>query len=362
MDLIDRLIELSAKIAREKDQIITEEAAKTAWVMPFLMHLGYDIYNPSEVIPEFTTDVGTKKGEKVDYCIQVDGQPVMLIECKAPNSTLSINHATQLYRYFSVTKVRFAILTNGTSYQFYTDLEEPNKMDDRPFFEFNLLEVKDTVVDELKKFAKVGFDVDRILATASELKYIRELKRIILQQMNNPTDEFVKLIISEVYSSPKTQSVVKQFAEMIKRAYQQLLTERINERLKSALNDEMTELSTTQPVSEPDIAQETNNGVVTTDEEVEAFMMIKVILRGTIDISRVKMRDAVTYCAILLDDNNRLTICRLRFNQKRKKYIGLIGADKLETKYELQSVDDIISYTDELRAVVNRYVTEGTSG
>lgn len=48
--------------------------------MPFISALGYDVFNPTEVIPEFTADVGTKKGEKVDYAIKKDDKIIILIE------------------------------------------------------------------------------------------------------------------------------------------------------------------------------------------------------------------------------------------------------------------------------------------
>ena len=156
MDFIDKLQALSAKIKKQKDGIQTEEATKTAFVLPFIGTLGYDIFEPTEVIPEFTADVGIKKGEKVDYAICLDGKKVMLFECKSCHSSLDDCHASQLYRYFSVTGARLAVLTNGVLYRFYSDLEEPNKMDSRPFMEFNMLDVQENLVPELKRFTKIG--------------------------------------------------------------------------------------------------------------------------------------------------------------------------------------------------------------
>jgi hypothetical protein len=123
--------------------IQTEEATKNAFILPFIGILGYDVFDPSEVVPEFTADVGTKKGEKVDYAIIRDKKVIMLFECKACDANLDESHASQLYRYFSVTESRIGVLTNGILYRFYTDLEEPNKMDSKPFMELNIIEIQE---------------------------------------------------------------------------------------------------------------------------------------------------------------------------------------------------------------------------
>ena len=138
MDLATKLAELQKRSLEHREALLTEEAAKNALIMPFIQALGYDVFSPAEVTPEFTADVGSRKGEKVDYAIKVGGQVNILVECKPANVALNINHASQLFRYFSVTDARLAILTNGVVYQFYSDIERPNKMDEKPFFEFQV--------------------------------------------------------------------------------------------------------------------------------------------------------------------------------------------------------------------------------
>ena len=355
MDFIDKIKDLSAKIQREMDHITTEEATKTAWVMPFLNSLGYNVFDPLEVVPEYTSDVGTKKGEKVDYCIQKDGEPIILIECKYQGCELDVEHASQLFRYFAATKVRFAILTNGITYRFFTDLEQPNVMDSKPFFEFNMLDIKDSLVDELKKFSKSAFELDQILATASELKYTREIKRVISEQMANPSDELVKILANGVYSGIKTQPVIKQFSEIIKRAFQQIISERVTDRLKSALTEE-TNSGEASTITEVLIPEDNNeNKTELTEEEIEAYVIVKALLRGTIDVTRVNMRDAMSYCAIILDDNNRKPICRFHFNGTSKKYIGLFDSQKKETKMLINNLDDVLNYSDQIIATVVSY-------
>ena len=132
MELNEKLYELSQRIEAIKDSVSTEEATKTSMIMPFFQLLGYDVFNPLEFVPEFTADVGIKKGEKVDYAIIIDDEPLILIECKACNKPLE-KHSSQLFRYFGTTSAKFAILTNGLTYQFFTDLDDKNKMDLRPY-------------------------------------------------------------------------------------------------------------------------------------------------------------------------------------------------------------------------------------
>ena len=188
MDLIDRLQDLSARIKRQKDSVSTEEAAKTAFVLPFIQSLGYDVFNPSEVVPELTADHGVKKGEKVDYGIKQDNQIVMLVECKPVGADLAAKHAGQLFRYFSVTDARFGVLTDGVKYLFFTDLDRPNQMDQRPFFEFDLLNFEAQEIGELKKFTKTSFDIDTIVSTASNLKYHRALMVEIGKEFDSPSE------------------------------------------------------------------------------------------------------------------------------------------------------------------------------
>src|SRR4028119_2249033 len=154
MDFIEKLQALATKIPKLCEHLQTEEATKNALVMPFINLLGFDIFDPTEVIPEFIADVGIKKGEKVDYAIVKDGKIIMLFECKHCGGDLHINHASQLFRYFSVTDARIAVLTNGLVYRFFTDLEAPNKMDEKPFLEVDMTELNDVSINELKKLRK----------------------------------------------------------------------------------------------------------------------------------------------------------------------------------------------------------------
>lgn len=360
MDLIDQLRALSSRISATKDLIQTEEATKNAMVMPFIQALGYNVFDPTEVTPELCADVGLKKGEKVDYAILRDGKPIMLVECKKSGGDLNISHAGQLFRYFHVTAARFGVLTNGLVYRFFTDLEQPNKMDEKPFFEFNILDFKDRDVEELKKFAKSQFDVDTILTTASDLKFTRTIQNRLAEWMTNPSEEFVRLLSADLLGGKRfTPQVKDQFTFIAKRAFEQLLGERINDRLKGAMTPE----SSPQPaiLVASSIAPSEETGIVTTAEEIEGFHIVRSILRTVVSSQRVVMRDAQSYCAILLDDNNRKPICRLRFNNAEKLAIGLFNEKKEEERIPLAHLDNLYDYADRLRAAVQVYAPADTA-
>ncbi|MPQ76696.1 type I restriction endonuclease [Hydrogenovibrio sp. JE_KL2] len=354
MDLIDRILEITKRIDAIGSTLQTEEATKNALIMPFIQALGYDVFNPLEVVPEFTTDHGVKKGEKVDYAVKKDDDIIMLFECKKFGAKLSPDHASQLYRYFSVSDARFGVLTNGQEYMFFTDLEKANQMDSKPFFSFDICKFEKHEVEELKKFSKSAFDLENILNTASDLKYTNEVKKILNAELENPSDEFVRFFASQVYSGRLTQSVMEQFKELVKKARKQFISEKINERLENALS---------HPESQDKDDLETNDtnssninsedGVVTTEEEIEAYNIVKAIARTAVPANRIYMRDTKSYCGVLLDDKNRKPICRFHFNGKQK-YLGLMK-NKVETKIAIDSLDDIFQYSSKITETISEY-------
>lgn len=363
MDFKDQIKQLAERVTRLKDSIQTEEATKNALIMPFLNTLGYDVFNPFEVVPEFISDIGTKKGEKVDYAImrEVNGQPepCLLIECKHWKQALTL-HDNQLLRYFHVTKARFGILTNGIIYRFYTDLEEPNKMDSKPFLEVDMLDLRDNQIEELKKFHKSYFDVDLILNTASELKYTSVLRALLQEEFANPSETLVKHLVkgNGLHEGAFTAKMVDYFTPLVKKAIQLTISEQITDRLKTALVAEELSLPLPTSVNEPSpipVDEKAGPIIVTTSEELEGFYIIRAILRPQVAAERIVHRDAQSYFAILLDDNNRKPICRLNFNNQ-KKFITLFDESKKETKYEIASLNDIFNYSETLSKTLASYI------
>jgi hypothetical protein len=352
MDLKDQL-RLIADRTKHKDNIQTEEATKNAFVMPFLQSLGYDVFNPLEVVPEFVADLGIKKGEKIDYAIFKDGNLTILVECKDWRQNLNV-HEGQLLRYFHVSKAKFGILTNGITYRFYSDLVAPNKMDEKPFLEFNITDIKDNQIEELKKFHKANFDAESIVSKASEMKYTNELKHLLHQELSNPSPDFIKFFTKQVYPSVITVKVLEQFTELTKNSIQHYISDLITERLKIALLKE-DEINKKENTIES-FVESTSEGskVYTSEEELEGFLIIKTILRKKIPATRVTYRDAQSYFSVFLDDNNRKSICRLYLNNN-KKFIGLFDENKKEIKNEITNLDEIYNFSDQLLKTVDFY-------
>lgn len=362
-DFADRIKELGQRVALQRQHISTEEATKHAMVLPFIQILGYDVFNPAEVTPELIADVGTKKGEKVDYAVLMEGQPRMIFECKAHTCDLREAQYSQLFRYFHVTDARFAVLTNGVEYWFFTDLDAQNKMDDQPFLKVSLLNLRDGEVEELKKFTRGNFDEGNILSTASELKYVRELKKILVEELSTPSDDFLRLLVSRVYSGPITAKVRAEFAPFIVKAYKDHLAEVFSQRLKRVIgNQNETEVTTPPDDAEDAPAPVAEELVDTTAEELEGFMIVRAIAAAETDVERVVMRDVKSYCGVLFDNNNRKPVCRLYLNGKRWQ-IGLFDCDdRTETRYPLENVTGIYMHAEAIRSTLRRYLGPEDSG
>jgi hypothetical protein len=356
MDLVDHLLQIAARIPSQLPHLLTEEATKNALVLPVLNGLGYNVFDPTEVVPEFTADVGTKKGEKVDYVIMREGKPAILVECKPVGSKLHINHASQLFRYFTVTNARFAILTNGIDYQFYTDIDAANKMDEKPFFEFSMLELDAQSMDEIRKFSKTSFNLENILSTASGLKYNKQIQILFTKELEDPSEEFIRYFTKQVYTGTFTAAIKTQFTTLVGDAFREFIKSKVNQRIQSALDNGGTVNTSSPSVIAPDTTSSPSieDEVVTTDEEREAYQIIRAILSKYVQPARVIMRDTKSYCGVLLDDNNRKPICRLRFNFSQK-YLGLFDAEKNEERFPLDSPTDIFKFEERLVAAVSNY-------
>lgn len=345
MDIGEKLQQLADRIENIKGSICTEEATKTSMIMPFFSLLGYDVFNPLEFVPEYTADVGLKKKEKVDYAIMVDGKPLIFIECKSCNENLN-KHSSQLIRYFNSTvDAKLAILTNGSVYNFYTDLDNPNVLDSTPFLVVDLLNLKERDVVELAKFKKDVLDINNILSAAEELKYNGLVKAWFDKETANPSPAFVKLIISDIYEGVKSQKVVDQFTPVVKKALNQYINDTISSKIQNALSDD-------EPTEE---VEETKKEIETTIYELEAYGIVKAILRQTVDSGRITYRDTASYFGILLDDNNRKWICRVCLDGS-KKHIVVSDENKNGVRYDIETIDDIYKHSEQIIEACKKYI------
>lgn len=297
-----------------------------------------------------------------------EGTPIFLIECKHWDQNLSL-HDTQLKKYFVASNARFGVLTNGIEYRFYTDLEKPNIMDEKPFLVVNMLNISDVEIERIKQFHKSYYDESNVLSAAQDLKYTTELRSILSAEFNSPSPDFVKYFTKQIYEGQVNQKVLEQFTPIIKRAIADLINDTISDRLglaiksqpkateeQSAAENQTETLVPKTDLPEGVVYMSEDGLIVTTQEEIDSYLIVKAILRPVVDVSRVFYRDGQRYFSILLDDNNRKPICRMYFNAKSVKYIAIFDANKTEKRCEIKSLDDIYNYTDALRETVVSYI------
>ena len=355
MDFIDEVRTRSGRFAKRIDSLQTEEATKSALVLPFIQMLGYEIFDPTEVVPEYTADVGTKKGEKVDYALIQDGKPAILVECKKYGSNLNEAEISQLLRYFTVTEARFGVLTDGITYRFFSDLDEPNVMDPRPFFEFNMLDFTEAQVGALKRFTKTAFDTSEIVDAARDLKYTTEIKRILSEEFSGPSEDFVRFIIKRVYRGVATSSVREMFSALTHQALTQFINERIDNRLKSALEQGDGQKG---PVEAEQIPEPDSGEPEFAPLEIEALQVVKAIVRDIVDVRRVILRRYTKYSSILLDGNRFKIVCRLWFSARGIR----LGLSDDYTSVPLETLDGLYDQAGGLRDRLSQLLSPPEQG
>ena len=366
MDVHERLTELVNRLPALEGQLETEEATKHALVLPFIRALGYDVFDPAQVVPEYVADVAGLKGEKVDYALMRDGIPVALIECKQANAELSSRHLAQLSRYFTSPDAKIGVLTNGIVYQFFTDLVGPNRMDETPFMMLDLRNLDEERVKELHRLTHDALDLDGMVDAARELSYLSRMRSALERQLTTPDDEVVRWLARGVYNGHLTERIRAEFADRTRKAFRSLINERVNEIIRRAADFEQSDGVAVEPeaddIEDDDPETADGEGIVTTAEEIEGWDIIKAILEGTVDPDRVYMRDGKTSCAILLDDNNRRAICRFHFGKRKKAIgiVGIVGAEKNSTKHVIRSLDDIYLYAEQIRAIARHWDAGGS--
>ena len=354
MDFAESMAALSERAQKLKGSLTTEEATQTALVLPFIKELGYDVFNQLEVVPEFTADVADLKGEKVDYAIMQDGKPIIIIECKCCGVCLDDDKHKQLHRYFLTLDSSVGILTDGIRWLFYSSGDDGRRLDSMPFMEFNLEAIDPTLLPELRKLCKGKFDLEKTLQTVNELKFNRQIKMLLAQNLETPQENFVTYFMKE-FGVRAHQKAVEQFTGYVKRAFSEFVDEQIDARLKTALaaTSKKESVLVSQEQLEENDGKDTR--IETTDEEREGFQIVKAIMCKVVAPERVHMRDTINYCGILLDNKNTRPICRLHFNAASVKYLETFDAEKKGTKHKLEGLNDIYKFEDELRATAGYY-------
>jgi predicted type IV restriction endonuclease len=369
MEFVEQVRELAAKTSAKLPHIQTEAATRSALIDPFIRAMGYDTSDMEEVVPEFGAHLniaGIAKDKRVDYAILRDGKPIILIEAKHHSDKL-IQGFDQLYSYAITTNCRIGVLTNGLIWRFYADLAHPGtgKLDSKPFLELDLENLKEPLLEELRPLTKSALDIDGMLKAAEELNFVGGILQILNEQFDNPSDEFVKFFFQRLCEGKMfTGNAKTSFTGYAQRALGQFIRVRVNRMLDDlmkqdsnvVLPNDMSETSNSEPSA----------GIVTTEEELQGFYIVKAILREVVAAERIAARDVACYFGILLDDNNRKPICRLHFNNPQNKRLQILsrgGEEKTGKMYPIASLDDLYQYADQLRAAARQYLDEavGTS-
>ncbi|MCL2565657.1 MAG: type I restriction endonuclease [Defluviitaleaceae bacterium] len=344
------IAQLNKLIEQSKDFVKTEESTKMSFVLPFFKALGYNYSDPREVVAEFTADINGKNMDKIDYVIMENGQPVILVECKHWSEKLE-SHVKQLFKYFVSTPAKFAILTNGIEYLFYTDLEERNKLDNKPFLKIDMLDLKAHAIKELAKFKKDSFSVGEILTTAEELKYTNSIINLFTDDYQDPTDDFVKYTLSKVYEGLKTQAVVEKFRPIIKNSFSLFVNELINDRLENAIEKGQPEQ---EIAATTDIAEEDDIVTVPTEEELQAFYIVKGILAEIADVNLIHYKDTTSYLAILFENKATKWICRIVL--KRSSKVIIFPNEIHDEKISINSINDLYKHKEVLIKSCQRFL------
>jgi len=327
MQFKEELQKLSIQISERRLHVTNEEMTKQSLILPFIQVLGFDIYDPLETRPEYVADFGKKKGEKVDYAIFKNSIPVMFVEAKSVNEKLK-NHDDQLRRYFNSTKdVSVGVITNGVEYRFFTDLDAPNMMDDKPFLVVDITKLKESDFENLAKFKKEAFDKESLVKCAEELTYASTLDNNIKELLKNPSDEFIRFLIKDFAFQRVTSSIVDKFRPIVKQSISNAVLYMISDGL---YRQEVNSI-------DPDLAVENvikgrikNKEIITTDDELKSFDYVKeMLIKFGRSIDQVDYKDTTGYFSIYVAIVNNWFI-RMNFDSINKNFVTRIEPNILE--------------------------------
>lgn len=353
MDFAEAIKALASKAQKDKGSLNTEADTKAALVVPFIQLLGYDTTNPREVKPEFTADIAGRRGEKVDYAIMQDDNPIMIIECKCCGANLNEISREQLCRYFLTLDSSIGILTDGIRYLFFSTAEDGRNMDATPFMEFSLDNIDPILLPELHKLCKDKFNLQDTLDTVTELKFKRQVKLELKQNLESVELDFVTFLMRKAGMKYFKKKTIEQFTQYAQRAFKEFINEQVDSRLKKALEDTVKDKPPVDPPAPPlrvIYGNVQGGGIETTKEEIEGYLIVKAILCEAIDPERVFLSDGINFCSIVLDNNKFKLICRMYFNSEKVKYFETIDPKKKGVKHTIDSLSDIYRHADALKA------------
>lgn len=341
MGLYDSVIELATHVAEKKGMCNSEEATKTSFILPFLKVLGYDIFDPTEVVPEVTRAI--KGNDRVDYVIQRNNTDLMLIECKHWDKNLD-NYVSQLQSYYSASDAKIGILTNGIEYRFYTETAKANLMDGAPFFVFCMDDVTGESINTLELFCRDRFEPNTILIEAKRLISKTRLHELVERELTNPSDDFVAYFFRKVHPRSFSSKAKAAFGEELHDELRLFIESRISRSL--ALQTDMADYDTADCTNE-----------CFSKEAADALALIQDILGRFVTPERITAVpcDNNYYYSIRLDKSQWRPICKLHLNDNYKwmtvgRYWPLSRKFYASIKYKviLDSISDISKYSKDL--------------
>jgi len=319
MSFRDAVRTLANQIEERRKHVQTEEAAKQSLILPFLHLLGFDIWNPSECIPEYKAG-WAKVAEKVDYALLISSKLSIFVEAKGPNEVL-VNYDPQLAKYFNSTpEVKFCVITNGIQYRFFTDLQERNLLDKKPFFEFNFEDFNEADIAVLERFRKEVFNVDSLVGYAEDLVFLSALKAQFKSLLREPSDDFVRFAVGEaqLVDGRLTQKVIDRFRPLVKESISAAILEIVGQSLSP-----VAATPEPPPVAEEEIpAEEAPSRIQTTEEELRFYQVIKECVAEHVpDVDKIRHQDTERYFAVLYNTSTRWFV-RMVY-QRERKIVGI---------------------------------------
>ena len=381
MALDDEIKALAERIPGLRPMLDDEAKTKQFLILPLIRALGYDDANPAEVVPEFVVDYDTSASWKIDYALMSNGEPLVVIECKRLSNQLEANEVNQLGRYFPNARragAQIAILTNGVIYKFFADKpNQQNIMDEKPFWTTNLELLRNNDLLQLRNFTKDNFNAANAVASASKFRHITEMKIALARQLTEPEDGFVEWMVrqtGQTYDRRVTSSRREEIRDLARTAFHEFVKDHVNDAVDDTLLEirERAAQGIAPITEEQDALLQADSGddigdsghaddkIITTEQELQAFDVVKGIAQEVVQAERVFMRDYRNYSAIMLDDNRRKPLCRLRLDG-RQMQIGLfdgsrVGGHLVEQQHNIESLNDIYNHANQIRETARRYL------
>lgn len=311
---------LSGQVTQRKERCAgNEEATKHSLILPFFQVMGYDVYDPQELVPEYKAGWASTK-EKVDYAIFINGNPVFFVEAKAVGEKLD-NHDAQLAKYFNSTpNMKVGVITDGLTYKFFTDLKQPNIMDAEPFFTFNVETFSNDGLEILQSFRRDSFNLESVITKAEDLVYLNGISNKLRSIFKHPSDDFIRLVAGDVFPRKMTEKAVERLRPLVKQAISSTLIEMVSQGLTQGIN-ESDEDNDSQEYQDP---TEQADKIITTEEELAVYSEIANAIAAQVGSdNKVSYKDTINYFSIMIDNKPTRWFCRtyLNPNVRRRRLV-----------------------------------------